>query len=105
MSPLLMSSYANRRAFRVHCCAEQYSNDTSISSAVMKALKRAMAAEYSRELGVKCYEGQKRLAQLGFRMGGWRVMVSVACCSRPPAKESEPWNTASSSMFLTRGSF
>ena len=54
----------------VHYCAEQFSNDTSISSAVMKALKRAMAAEYSRELGVKCYEGQKRLAQLGFRMGG-----------------------------------
>ena len=54
----------------VHYCAEQFLNDTSISSLVMKALKRAMAAEYSRELGVKSYEGQKRLAQLGFRMGG-----------------------------------
>ena len=54
----------------VHYCAEQFSNDTSISSSVMKALKRAMAAEYSRELGVKSYEGQKRLAQLGFRVGG-----------------------------------
>ena|SRR5664280_2248923 len=29
-----------------------------------------MAAEFSRELGVKSYEGQKRLAQLGFKMGG-----------------------------------
>jgi len=36
----------------------------------MKALKRATAAEYSQELGVKSYEGQKRLAQLGFRVGG-----------------------------------
>jgi DNA invertase Pin-like site-specific DNA recombinase len=54
----------------VHYCAEQFSNDTSISSTVMKAMKRAMAAEYSRELGVKSYEGQKRLAQLGFRVGG-----------------------------------
>ena len=54
----------------VHYCAEQFSNDTSIASSVMKALKRAMAAEYSRELGVKSYEGQKRLAQLGYRVGG-----------------------------------
>ena len=54
----------------VHYCAEQFTNDSSISSAVMKALKRAMAAEYSRELGVKCYDGQKRLVQLGFKMGG-----------------------------------
>ena len=54
----------------VHYCAEQFSNDSSIPSAMMKALKRAMAAEFSRELGVKCYDGQKRLAQLGFKMGG-----------------------------------
>jgi len=54
----------------VHYCAEQFANDCSISSSVMKALKRAMAAEYSRELGVKSYEGQKRLVELGFKMGG-----------------------------------
>jgi hypothetical protein len=29
-----------------------------------------MAAEYSRELGVKVFGAQKRLAELGFRMGG-----------------------------------
>jgi len=29
-----------------------------------------MAAEYSRELGVKVYAGQKRLAELGFKQGG-----------------------------------
>jgi DNA invertase Pin-like site-specific DNA recombinase len=54
----------------VHYCAEQFRNDSSIPSSIMKALKRAMAAEFSRELGVKSYEGQKRLAQLGFKMGG-----------------------------------
>lgn len=54
----------------VHYCAEQFNNDASISSSVMKALKRAMAAEFSRELGIKSYEGQRRLAQLGFKMGG-----------------------------------
>ena len=51
-------------------CAEQFSNDQSVASSLMKALKRTMAAEFSRELGVKSYEGEKRLAQLGFKMGG-----------------------------------
>jgi hypothetical protein len=37
---------------------------------MVKALKRAMAAEYSRELGTRCFAGQKRIAQLGFRVGG-----------------------------------
>ena len=36
----------------------------------MKALKRTMAGEYSRELGVKVLAGQKRLARLGFKQGG-----------------------------------
>src|SRR5207253_246131 len=39
-------------------------------SAILKALKRTMAAEYSRELSVKVYEGQWRLSELGFKMGG-----------------------------------
>jgi len=54
----------------VHYCAEAFSNDGSLSSLIMKALKRAMAGEYSRELGVKVLEGQKRLARLGFKQGG-----------------------------------
>ncbi len=36
----------------------------------MKALKRVMAGEYSRELGTKVLAGQKRLAELGFKQGG-----------------------------------
>jgi hypothetical protein len=36
----------------------------------MKTLKRTMAAEFSRELGVKVLAGQKRLAGLGFKQGG-----------------------------------
>jgi hypothetical protein len=36
----------------------------------MKALKRTMAGEYSRELGVKVLAGQTRLARLGFKQGG-----------------------------------
>jgi len=52
----------------VHYCAETFSNDDSTAN-IMKALKRAMAGEYSRELSVKCYAGQKRIAQLGFITG------------------------------------
>ena len=55
---------------QVYYCAESFQNDLSISSSIMKALKRSMAAEYSRELGIRCYDGQKRLAEMGFRMGG-----------------------------------
>jgi DNA invertase Pin-like site-specific DNA recombinase len=54
----------------VHYCAETFPNDGTIPSLIMKALKRAMAGEYSRELGVKVFAGQKRLAQLGFKLGG-----------------------------------
>jgi DNA invertase Pin-like site-specific DNA recombinase len=46
---------------RVHYCAEQFENDGSMSSSVLKTLKRSMAAEYSRELSVKVFSGQCRL--------------------------------------------
>ena len=39
-----------RAGIRVHYCAEQFENDGSMSSSVLKTLKRSMAAEYSREL-------------------------------------------------------
>lgn len=35
-----------RAATRVHYCAEQFENDGTISSSVLKTLKRSMAAEY-----------------------------------------------------------
>ena len=54
----------------VYYCAEEFANDDTPASFVMKALKRTMAAEYSRELGIRCFAGQKRIAQLGFRVGG-----------------------------------
>lgn len=54
----------------VEYCAEPFSNDGGLSSLIMKSLKRVMAGEYSRELGVKIFAAQKRLAQLGYRQGG-----------------------------------
>jgi DNA invertase Pin-like site-specific DNA recombinase len=53
----------------VHYCAEQFANDGSMVNVIMKTLKRTMAAEYSRELGVKIRATQARLAALGYKMG------------------------------------
>src|SRR5262249_33066840 len=54
----------------VHYCSEIFSNDGTIPNLIMKALKRTMAGEYSRELGVKISVGLARLARLGFKQGG-----------------------------------
>lgn len=67
----------------VHYCAETFANDGSLPSTVMKALKRAMAAEFSRELGVKVFAAEKHWAELGFKQGGsagyalCRLMISA----------------------------
>src|SRR5258708_32652783 len=55
---------------RVLYCAEQFENDGSLASAILKNIKRVMAGEYSRELSTKVSVGQSRLAALGFWQGG-----------------------------------
>jgi DNA invertase Pin-like site-specific DNA recombinase len=63
--------YICRRAgMQVSYCAEQFENDGSPVSTIVKGVKRAMAGEYSRELSVKVFAGQCRLIELGFRQGG-----------------------------------
>jgi DNA invertase Pin-like site-specific DNA recombinase len=69
-----------RAGISVHYCAEPFVNDGKLSGSIWKALRRSMAGEYSRELSAKCFAGQKRLVELGFRMGsrpgyGLRRMV------------------------------
>src|ERR1700733_10579089 len=59
-----------RTHVQVHYCAEQFENDGSPTSALLKTIKRSMAAEYSRELSVKVFAGQSRLTELGFRQRG-----------------------------------
>ena len=55
---------------KVQYCAEQFDNDGSPVSTIVKGVKRAMAGEYSRELSAKVFAGQCRLIELGFRQGG-----------------------------------
>jgi DNA invertase Pin-like site-specific DNA recombinase len=59
-----------RSGIAVTYCAEQFQNDGSPVSTIVKGVKRAMAGEYSRELSSKVFKGQCRLIQLGFRQGG-----------------------------------
>ncbi|NUT76878.1 recombinase family protein [Pseudomonas sp. C1C7] len=54
----------------VQYCAEQFINDGSPVSNIVKSVKRMMAGEYSRELSVKVFAGQSRLIELGYRQGG-----------------------------------
>lgn len=63
--------YICRRAgIEVQYCAEQFENDGSPVSTIVKGVKRAMAGEYSRELSAKVFAGQCRLIEIGFRQGG-----------------------------------
>ena len=54
----------------VQYVAEQFENDGSTGSTIVKSVKRAMAGEYSRELSGKVFAGQCRLIENGFRQGG-----------------------------------
>lgn len=58
-----------QKGVKITYCAEQFDNDGSMLSSIVKNLKRVMAAEYSRELSVKVHAGQSRIASLGFRPG------------------------------------
>jgi len=54
----------------IHYCAELFPNDGTPYAALLKTIKRMMAAEYSRELSAKVFAGQARLTECGFRQGG-----------------------------------
>lgn len=59
-----------RAGIQVAYCAEQFENDGSPISTIVKGVKRAMAGEYSRELSAKVFAGQCRLIEMGYRQGG-----------------------------------
>jgi DNA invertase Pin-like site-specific DNA recombinase len=59
-----------RQGVQIIYCAEQFKNDGSLQSTIIKNIKRSMAAEYARELSVKVFAGQKTLIKKGYRQGG-----------------------------------
>jgi hypothetical protein len=86
-----------------------FANDGSLPSSIMKALKRAMAGEYSRELSVKVFAGQKRLAELGFWQGGppgygfRRLLLSPDGMPKQLLARGETKNIATDRVILVPG--
>ncbi|MDE2808459.1 MAG: recombinase family protein [Gemmatimonadota bacterium] len=63
--------FACRKArVQVHYCMDQFVNDGSPMSTVMKSLGRYAAADYSSKLSAKVFAGQCRLVERGYRQGG-----------------------------------
>ncbi|WP_081836140.1 recombinase family protein [Brevundimonas sp. EAKA] len=55
---------------RIHYCAEPFENDGSVTSTIVKHLKRVMAGEYSRELSGRVKTAQRRAFLAGNVRGG-----------------------------------
>ena len=51
-------------------CAEPFAEDESPMAAILKALKRLMAGEYSRELSAKVFAAQCNFTMMGYKQGG-----------------------------------
>lgn len=93
----------------VHYCAEPFVNDGTSLSSLIKALKRSMAGEYSRELGVKVHRGKTRIVQLGYWVGGLpgfgyrRMMVSAEGRSKQMMERGEWKNIKTDRVILVPG--
>lgn len=93
----------------LHYCAESFVNDRTPSSSFLKALKRSMAAEFSRELGEKVFRGKSRLVQLGFWVGGppgygyRRMMISADGKRKQKLKHGECKSLITDRIILVLG--
>lgn len=98
-----------RAGVAVHYCAEQFENDGSIGSSIIKTVKRAMAGEYSRELSVKVFAGQANLIRLGYRQGGAagfglrRLLVDQTGATKTALVRGEHKSIATDRVILVPG--
>lgn len=94
---------------RVEYCAEHFENDGSPTSTIVKAIKRLMAAEYSRDLSHKIFSAQSRMALMGFRVGGHagyglrRLLVSHRRQAKGILARGEWKNLTSDRVLLVPG--
>jgi predicted site-specific integrase-resolvase len=58
-------------------CAEQFDNDGSLISSIVKNIKRVMAAEYSRELSAKVHAGACRFTRMGFQAASFHTACNA----------------------------
>jgi DNA invertase Pin-like site-specific DNA recombinase len=98
-----------RAGIQVIYCAEQFENDGSPTATIIKSVKRAMAAEYSRELSTKVFTGQCRLIQLGYRQGGpagfglRRMLIDQTGQHKGLLKRGEHKSLSTDRVILVRG--
>lgn len=59
-----------RAGIRVHYCADDFENDDSLASIVLKNIKRVAAADFSKQLSKKVFQGQCHVVTLGYWRGG-----------------------------------
>ena len=102
--------YICRRAgVAVHYCAEQFENDGTPGSTIIKSVKRAMAGEYSRELSSKVFQGACRLIQKGFKQGGTsgfglrRMLIDQSGERKAMLKIGEQKSIQTDRVVLVRG--
>ncbi|MES0000085.1 recombinase family protein [Mesorhizobium sp. M0051] len=94
---------------RIEYCGEQFTNDGSIGSDLLKAIKRSMAAEHSRVLSVKVFAGQSRLIRKGYRQGGSsglglrRLLIDRHGCAKTALALKEYKNLQTDRVILTPG--
>ena len=99
----------SRAGIRVHYCAEQFDNDGSIGSILLKNVKRVMAGEFSRELSVKVFAGQCRHIEDGFRQGGpagfglRRLLVDEGRNPKGELRRGDRKSLQTDRVVLTRG--
>lgn len=93
----------------VHYCAEMFANDNSISGLIVKAVKRTMAGEYSRELSVKVKAGLVRLTRMGYKAGGYppygmrRMLLDVYGRPKQLLSDGERKSLATERVILVPG--
>ena len=94
---------------KVHYCAEQFGPEETLPGRIMKALKRTMAAEFSRELSQRVFIGKKRRAQMGFHQGAQagyalrRVLVGADGTAKQVLRSGELKSISSDHVVLVPG--
>jgi DNA invertase Pin-like site-specific DNA recombinase len=98
-----------RAGIRVCYVAELFENDGSPFAMIVKGLKRAMAAEYSRELSNKTAAAHRTLASRGFHQGsspGYglrRLLIDASGTKRMVLKQGERKGTLTDRIVLVPG--
>lgn len=93
----------------VRYCAESFSAACDLQNSLAKAVKRVMAAQFSRELSDRVFECKSRMAKLGFRMGsspGYalrRVLVSATGRRKRILRDRECKNLRTDHIVLEPG--